>query len=81
MTKPPEKFKSIEDYTPAEHVEHQARLARGEINPKIESEQYRAYRREVLRAGGIEPDEEDDPPPLEDMTAEQHARRLQQGQR
>jgi hypothetical protein len=54
MTKPPQRFKKIEDYTPAEHVEHQARLVRGEINPQIECEQYRAYRREVLRASGIE---------------------------
>ena len=66
LGEPPERWKAIEDYTPADH---EARH-RGE---RVESKAYREYERQVRRAAGLEDDAE--PKPLEEMTPEDHARR------
>ena len=66
LGEPPERWKAIEDYTPADH---EARH-RGE---RVESEEYREYERQVRRAAGL--DDVPAPKPLESLTPDEHAKR------
>jgi hypothetical protein len=74
---PPRRYKSYGELTVAEIVERQARLAQGELDPKIESEEYRQHRREALLAGGLDEEASEDETPLEEQSVEQHVWRMQ----
>lgn len=76
MPKPPDRYKSREDLTPAEVLAELRAVRRGQEPPRIESDEYKRYRTDVLRAGGLtgeadaaEPDAE---PDLAAMTPAQH---------
>jgi hypothetical protein len=76
MSKAPPRWKQIEDYTPAEHVERLAAERRGETF-RVETAEYRDHRRRVLRAGGLDDEADDDEGRSPDeMTVEGHVKRL-----
>ena len=70
------RWKNPADYTVEEIVAEQAARARGE-QFRVETDAYKQARAAALSAAGLDADD-DDTTPLEDMTAEQHYRRLQQ---
>lgn len=68
MTEPPPRRKAIDDWSVEDHLRHQQT---GEVP---ESDGYRDAVREAIEAAGLElPDVE---PALEDMTVEDHVRRI-----
>jgi len=69
---PPPRFKEIEDFTPAEHMEHR----RSGAVP--ETPEFIAYRGQVLADAGINDDSQ--PKALEDMSPAEHLDRIQKGQ-
>lgn len=74
----PERFKDREDLSVGETVEILQREHRGEINPAIESPEYKNYKRNALVEAGLEVDEVDDPiTPLEDQSVSEHLARIQ----
>lgn len=73
----PDRFKTIDELTPAEHAERQVAQRQGEPWQPPETDEYRSRRREVLERAGLEPDTEDRAAAksIEDMTPEDHANR------
>ncbi|MGH2941334.1 MAG: hypothetical protein ACRDLN_00965 [Solirubrobacteraceae bacterium] len=76
MPKPPERFKRPEDLTADEVLAELQAKRRGAPQPRFERAEYRQYRADLLRAGGLideadaaEPDVE---PDLVAMTPAQH---------
>lgn len=74
------RYKNVEDYDVAEHVEDMQAAARGKPAPHFETAEYRAHRSAVLRAGGLD-EEADDvdvdaETPLADLTVQQHLDRI-----
>jgi hypothetical protein len=50
--KPPARYKPSEDYTTAEHAASMGAAKRGE-DARIESDEFKRYHADVLRAGGL----------------------------
>lgn len=71
-SKPPERFKDREDWTPAEIHAHKL------TGKAPQTDEYRDYVRQVHEDAGLDPPEGDDAPPkdLEDMSPQEHLDRM-----
>lgn len=74
MPEPPEQYKDREDWTVEETVENQR------TGKQPETDEYRAYVRQVHEDAGLDPPESAaEPKPLEDHTPEDHFQRIRRG--
>lgn len=70
MADPPRRHKQPEEMTPADWDQYRR------TRQMPETDEYRQARREHLRAGGFEADDDPEDKPLEEMTPEDHYQRI-----
>ena len=75
-TKPPRRFKTVEELDVGEHIQRMNALRADEPEPTFERAEYREHRRQVLAAAGIEDESEAGAKPLEEMTAADFDRQM-----
>lgn len=49
----PQRYKSINEYTPDEHAQRQQALRKGDAAPKFETPDYKEARRKALEKAGL----------------------------
>jgi hypothetical protein len=72
LGEPPRRYKEPDEWTVEEHIEH-----RRKPDARFETEEYREYERQVRTAAGLDPSDSE-PKELEDMTVDQHLKRIQE---
>ncbi len=77
LGEPPRRFKTMEELTTDEHFERIQAQGRQAPEPQFETDEYREYRATVSRAASLKDDDDPaDKPSLEEMSVEDHARRI-----
>lgn len=75
-TKPPRRFKTIEELDVGEHIQRMNALRAGAPEPTFERPEYREHRRQALAAAGIEDESDAGEKPIEEMTAADFDRQI-----
>jgi hypothetical protein len=75
-------YKTRDEFTPDEELAFIQAQRAGQPTPRFETDTYREARREALEDAGLDPGEEDTGPiELDEMTVEQHYRRIRSPER
>lgn len=79
-TTTPRRYKTRDELTMDEELATVQAERRGDSAPRFETTQYRRYRAEVLREGGLETEADElevgEPPPPEEQSVQEHFDRI-----